>query len=507
MLSQARRSYKPTTPQLLADLKAVAFEAKETPPIQDEIQRLFPKTFRQSLALGKKSQPQVFPALKIGAVFSGGQASGGHNVITGLFDALQALSPGSSLLGFLDGPSGIVSGKSIELSAERINPYRNQGGFDLLGSGRTKIETPEQLQSTLATAQKLNLDGLVVIGGDDSNTNAAVIAEYFLQNGCQTKVVGVPKTIDGDLQNAHVAISFGFDTATKIYAELIGNIGRDALSAKKYYHFIKLMGRSASHIALECALKTHPNAVLISEERKTLAQITSTLCDLIIKRASHNKNYGLILIPEGILEFMPEMGTLIQEINQLSPASKAVWDSLPERVQNQLLLDKDPHGNVNLSAVETELLIIESVTEELKKRNFAGKFSALPHFFGYEGRAGLPSNFDANYCYALGQTAALLIAHGLTSYMAFVSNLTRPPSAWTVGGVPLASLLDLEERKGKLKPVIAKAYVDLKGPAYHKLSPDWALTDDYQCPGPIQFFGDPALTDSVPAILLNDKNL
>lgn len=509
MLSQLRLKYQPALPQVLKDGASVVFEKQQASSSKEEIQRLFPHTSSQPLVSGKTAQRAHFSPLKIGVVFSGGQASGGHNVITGLFDCLQVLNPQSQLYGFLDGPSGIVSGKSIELKSSQIDTYRNQGGFDLLGSGRTKIETPEQLKATLDTAQKLNLDGLVVIGGDDSNTNAAVIAEYFLEHRCKTKVVGVPKTIDGDLQNDHVAISFGFDTATKIYAELIGNMARDALSAKKYYHFIKLMGRSASHIALECALKTHPNAVLISEERKTLSQITSHLCDLILARADQKKNYGIILIPEGILEFMPEMGALIHELNQNSPeklssSSKAVWETLPERVQKQLLLDRDPHGNVNLSAVETELLLIESVQQELKKRNFGGKFNPLPHFFGYEGRAGLPTNFDANYCYALGCTAALLIAHGFTSYMACVGNLTQSPSAWTIGGVPLSSLLGLEERKGKLKPVIAKAYVDLGGKPYERLmqfSKTWALSDDYQCPGPIQFFGDRAVTDSVPLIL------
>jgi pyrophosphate--fructose-6-phosphate 1-phosphotransferase len=501
MLSHFRQAFTPTLPDLLKELKTVAFDSKEVDVATPPIQKLFPKTANQKLLVAKKGSPKPFSPLKIGAVFSGGQASGGHNVMTGLFDALQVLHPQSELYGFLDGPSGIVSGKTLLLTANHIAPFRNQGGFDLLGSGRTKIETPEQLQGAATSVKNLNLDGLVVIGGDDSNTNAAIIAEYFLSQNIKTRVIGVPKTIDGDLQNPHVAISFGFDTATKIYSELIGNIAKDALSAKKYYHFIKLMGRSASHIALECALKTHPNAVLISEERKTLAQITTFLADLISLRFEKSKNYGIILIPEGILEFMPEMKTLIQEIDNPSPASKAVFDALPKRVQQQLLLDKDPHGNVNLSAVETEILLIESVQNELKKRNFPGKFNPLPHFFGYEGRAGLPSNFDANYCYALGHTAALLIAHGYSSYMTCIGNLTKPPSSWSCGGIPLTSLLHLEERKGKQKPVIAKAYVDLNGKAYQKLSSEWAMSDDYQCPGPIQFFGDPKVTDSIPMML------
>jgi len=499
MLSSLRQKYKPAVPQILKG--AVSFEKKEAPPVKAEIRKLFPQTSDQPLVLGKKGPAQSFPALKIGAVFSGGQASGGHNVLTGLFDALKSLNPQSQLYGFLDGPSGIIHNKSIELTAGKLDPYRNQGGFDLLGSGRVKIETEQQLQSTLKTAQDLALDGLVIIGGDDSNTNAAFIAEYFLQQGCKTCVIGVPKTIDGDLQNDHVAISFGFDTAAKIYSELIGNIARDALSAKKYYHFIKLMGRSASHITLECALKTHPNLTLISEERLTLAQITKKICDLIMERSARGKDYGVILIPEGLIEHMPEMAELITGLNakKLSASSQAIWDSLPVRVQQQLSLEKDPHGNVNVSAVETERVLIDAVVKELHKRNFQGKFNALPHFLGYEGRAGLPTNFDANYCYALGRAAALLISQGLTSYMAFVEGLTRPASEWGIGGVPLASLLEIKGR-----PVIAKAFVDLQGKPYRTMQEHasrWALEEDYQCPGPIQFFGEPEVTESIPFIL------
>ena len=507
-LFQLRQKFKPIIPQMLSQLDAVAFEKEGHLPVQAEIKKLFPKTSDQYLLQGKKGKAQTFPALKIGAVFSGGQAPGGHNVLTGLFDALQALNSKSKLYGFLDGPGGIIGNKHIELTSLKLAPYRNQGGFDLLGSGRNKIETEEQLRSTLKTAMELDLDGLVVIGGDDSNTNAAVIAEYFLQHSCKTCVVGVPKTIDGDLQNQHVKIPFGFDTATKIYSEMIGNIAKDALSAKKYYHFIKLMGRSASHITLECALKTHPNLALISEERQTLVQITLKIADLVEQRAELGKHYGVVLIPEGLIEHMPEMAVLIKELkgspSRLSSDSKAVWEMLPERVQDQLLLERDPHGNVNLSAVETEFVLIEAVTQELKKRNFKGKFSPLAHFFGYEGRAGLPTNFDANYCYALGQVAALLVAHGFTAYMAFIEHLTRPASEWTIGGLPLASQLILRAKDEKVKPVIVKVYVDLKGTPYHKLQKHalaWALEDDYQCPGPAQFFGEPALTDSFPLVL------
>lgn len=502
MLKELRLKYKPPLPENFADLKTLTFAKKETPAVKKEIEKLFPKTSNQSVVQAQTGNPQTFSPLKVGVVFSGGPASGGHNVIAGLFDALQALHPSSQLFGFLDGPSGIVHGKTLELTAEKIAGYRNLGGFDLLSSGRTKIESDEQLASSLKTAQNLGLDGLVIIGGDDSNTNAAVIAEYFLKHGCQTRVVGVPKTIDGDLQNPYVEISFGFDTAAKIYSEMIGNLGRDALSSKKYYHFIKLMGRSASHLALECGLKTHPNLTLISEERRTLAEITKTIADLVEQRSSQKKNHGLILIPEGLIEYMPEMAELIDALNKGS--STPIWDTLPTRIQQQLLLDKDPHGNVNLSAVETELLLIECVKTELKKRGFKGSFNPLTHFFGYEGRCGMPSNFDANYCLALGYTAALLIAHNLTSYMAFVHPVSRPVREWSVGGLPLTSQMELHERKGKLKPVIGKAYVDLQGKPYARLKQNaakWALEDDYHSPGPIQFFGDPALTDSIPIIL------
>ncbi len=485
-IAHLRRTYKPILPSVLNGLGKVVFERLDHGHVKEEIKKLFPLTSEQPVVRATQGPSGACKPLKIGVVFSGGQAPGGHNVVTGVLDALKALNPNSKLFGFLDGPSGIVDGKTVELTFEMVSPYRNQGGFDLLGSGRTKIETDEQLEKSLKTAKNLNLDGIVIIGGDDSNTNAAVMAEYFLKNNCNTRVIGVPKTIDGDLQNEYVSISFGFDTATKIYSELIGNIARDALSAKKYYHFIKLMGRSASHIALECALKTHPNLTLISEERLSLRQITQKIADLIEKRAAAKKNYGVILIPEGLIEFMPDMTTL------------------PEKVRQQLMLDKDPHGNINLSAVQTELLLIDTVSKELQDRNFQGKFTPLPHFFGYEGRAGLPTNFDANYCYALGHAAALLVAHGLTSYMAFVGPLTKPPLNWNVGGVPLTPQLEMFERKGKMKPAIAKAYVDLKGKPYQTLQKnagEWALKDDYQYPGPIQFFGEPDITDSLPLIL------
>ncbi len=439
------------------------------------------------------------------------------------FDALKKLNPQSQVFGFLDGPGGIIAGKAKNYPTDLIAPYLNQGGFDMIGSGRTKIETEEQLAASLSVVQSMKLDGLVIIGGDDSNTNAAILAEYFLKHGCTAKVIGVPKTIDGDLKNAYVATSFGFDTACKIYSEIIGNIARDALSAKKYYHFIKLMGRSASHIALECAMATQPNLTLIGEEvaakKMTLSQITKEIADLVVKRAETGKHYGVILIPEGLIEFIPEISILIKELNQilnaehtssaqiasrLTPSSQKCLAALPEKIQRQLLFTRDPHGNVQVSLIETERLLAELVSKELEERKekgtYKGKFAPLQHFFGYEGRAGFPSHFDSNYCYALGFAATLLIDEGATGYMAFISHLHKPVQEWGMGGVPLTSLLHLEMRKGKEKPVIQKTLVDLKAKpfAYFQEKRDrWKLEDEYRYPGPIQFFGDKKLTDQI----------
>lgn len=526
-LEKLRREYQPPLPEILIDLRKVRI-AKERQPIQtashEEVQKLFPNTYEQFPVHAKPEIRPAHPAIRVGVVFSGGQAPGGHNVITGLFDALQELHAESRLFGFLAGPSGIIEGRYKELTQESLFSYRNQGGFDCLGSGRTKIETEEQLLAAVKLMQSLDLDGLVIIGGDDSNTNAAILAEYFAAHGCRTRVVGVPKTIDGDLRNTHVPISFGFDTACKVYAEMIGNIERDALSARKYYHFIKLMGRSASNIALECALATHPNYTFIGEEvaqsKKSFAELIRDLCDLICRRADLGKDYGVVLIPEGLVEFIPEVKTLIQEIQrlgdlasekieQISAASLSFFRSLPERLQQQLLLERDPHGNVQLSHIETERLFIDQVHCELAKRKTAGaykgKFSAVQHFFGYEGRSCLPSNFDANYCYTLGRTAALLIEDGFSGYLCSVKNLARPVAQWQVGGVPLTMLIHFEERKGKRKPVIQKALVDLEAEPFLHFSRHrdrWALEDDYRYPGPMQFFGDPKLTDSTPMILM-----
>lgn len=523
-LQKLRAEHKPLLPNVLQNLHVVEFhKGGATTSVGDEeqIKGHFPNTFGRPIIDGKEGNLRQCGPLKVGVVLSGGQAAGGHNVISGLFDALLALCPQSRLFGFLGGPSGIVENKVLEITHEVVAPYRNQGGFDLIGSGRTKIETEEQLAASKKTAEANELDGIVVIGGDDSNTNAAVLAEYFLQNGCKTVVIGVPKTIDGDLKNAFIATSFGFDTAAKTYSEMIGNIERDALSAKKYYHFIKLMGRSASHITLECALATHPNIALIGEEvaekGMTLSQITTELTDVIEKRAEMGKNYGVILVPEGLVEFIPEMKELIAELNHLAAgegelrvdevaaklggSAKSCFASLPEEIQKQLLLDRDPHGNVQVSMIETEKLLISAVKKELEKRSFKGAFSAQGHFFGYEGRAGYPSNFDTRYCYSLGYTAALLIDEGMTGYMTCVGNLNHPVQDWSISGLPITMLMNIEMRKGKEKPVIQKALVDLKGKAFQffqESRANWALEDHYRYPGPIQFFGEAEMVDGIP---------
>lgn len=527
-LHKRRLEYRPPLPSIFQSVHRLGFVRGE-PTValadQGEIQKRFPKTYGQPLVTAMDGPVRLPMPMRVGVVFSGGQAPGGHNVIGGLLDTLRSLHPESTLFGFLGGPSGIVEGKYIEITNEAMASYRNMGGFDLIGSGRTKIETQEQLQAALATMKKLELRGLVVIGGDDSNTNAAVMAEYFRSNDSDIRVIGVPKTIDGDLKNAHIPVSFGFDTACKVYSEMIGNICRDAFSAGKYYHFIKLMGRSASHIALECALNTHPNYVFLSEEIEArnvrLSEITRTLADLVVNRAKEGKNYGVILIPEGLIEFIPEMKVLIDELNsmeatkekegvkaQLSQAALAAFEAIPREIQDQLLLDRDPHGNVRVSQIETEVLLMEMVAIELKARaakgEYKGKFSPLNHFFGYEGRSGFPSNFDANYCYALGGTAAMLVDEGLTGYMASVKDLTHAPQDWKIGGVPLTMLMNMEKRKGEMKPVIKKALVDLKGAAFKQFERErdnWILGDAYRYPGPMQYFGEEEIIDATPTLL------
>lgn len=514
-LQKFRNSYVPKIPKILQGGVVFSGEGK-TGSVSDSeaLQKLFPETFGQPVLSAKSGEEKK--AVRVGVVLSGGQAAGGHNVIAGIYDAI---GEGSTLIGFLDGPSGIVDGKYEEIGGE-IDRWRNTGGFDMIGSGRTKIETDEQLQKSKETCEKLDLDGLVVIGGDDSNTNAAVLAEYFRKSGIKTCVVGVPKTIDGDLRTNDIELSFGFDTATKTYAEMIGNIGRDALSAKKYFHFVKLMGRSASHIALECALKVQPNFTFISEEvaekKWSLEKITGMLADLVEKRSKGRKHYGMVLIPEGLIEFIPEMKQLISELNhalgegasdpipKLSQESQDVFHSLPEGIQKQLLLDRDPHGNVQVSMIQTEKLLIEMVDAELEKRGYKGKFSPVAHFFGYEGRSGFPSNFDANYCAALGATAANLVKGGHTGYMACLRGLKNAPETWEVAGIPITSMMNLEMRHGKEKPVIQKALVRLDSPAFAafaKKREEWELGDDYQCVGPIQFSGNSDITDTYPITL------
>lgn len=518
MLPQSRMQYQPPLPDMFENFTSLTIipgKSQEPRPLKvsPALATFFPKTLNQTpyLSFMNGSKGSHEPK-RVGVVFSGGQAPGGHNVITGLYDALKKLNPKSELFGFCDGPKGILENIYIPLTSEKLDQYRNQGGFDLLGSGRTKIETPEQFQAVAETMKGLNLDGLVIIGGDDSNTNAALLAEYFLANDCKTVVIGVPKTIDNDLTNQDIEVSFGFDTATKIYAEIIGNLARDALSAKKSYFFVKLMGRSASHITLECALKVHPNLVLISEEiatqQKTLRQIVDEICDVIEIRSKKNRDYGVILIPEGIVEFIPEFQQLIEELNHLMTDERSIdcamqhlsapalncFTALPNEIQMQLLLDRDPHGNVQVSKIETERLFLELVQQELKirKKNgtYVGKFSGQPFFCGYEGRSGLPSNFDAKYCYTLGHVAALLVNANVTGYICSVQGLAGPSHQWQVGGRSLLTMMKLEKRKGKEKPVIAKTLVDLQGKKFSQLMSQrtrWATEDDYRYPGPMQF--------------------
>jgi pyrophosphate--fructose-6-phosphate 1-phosphotransferase len=527
ILQQLRLKFQPRLPQVLKDLPFLVEEPASKRPIESELASIFPRTKDQSLLyFHPAKEKKMFKPLKVGVVLSGGQAAGGHNVITGLYDALMQLNGHSRLFGFLHGPAGIIENRVVELNAEKIAPYRNMGGFDLIGSGRTKIETPEQYQAAVQVVQALDLDGLVIIGGDDSNTNAALLAEHFLGKSIKTRVIGVPKTIDGDLRNEDLEISFGFDTACKTYSEFIGNVQRDALSAGKYYFFIKVMGRSASHIALECALQTHPNMTLIGEEvqaeKQTIQKITESICQMIERRAQQGKEYGVIVVPEGLIEFIPECKVLIEELNglkemanveavqkHLSPTSLACFLSLPEAIQSQLLLDRDPHGNVKVSQIETERLFIETVKKELKKRkaqgSYKGSFSPQPLFCGYEGRSCFPSNFDANYGYALGQGAALLLSHEKTGYMVAAKKLARPVEEWEIVGLPLVPMMGFETRKGKRVPVIRKAYVDLTGKAFTQFAQNreaWMMTDQYRYPGPIQFEGPLELTDSIPLSLI-----
>ncbi|MDR0723393.1 MAG: diphosphate--fructose-6-phosphate 1-phosphotransferase [Treponema sp.] len=544
-LQQARYRYQPKFPRVLSqELTTIALSpGTPTESIADQaaLKALFKRTYGKSLVAVVSSTGEPHETLgrklTLGVILSGGQAPGGHNVIAGLYDGLKRGNPQSRLYGFLGGPSGLIENKSQELTDAIIDAYRNTGGFDMIGSGRTKIETPEQFAASLETAKKLQLDGVLIIGGDDSNTNAALLAEYFLDQGSPIQVIGCPKTIDGDLKNEHIQASFGFDTAVKTYSELIGNIERDANSAKKYWHFIKLMGRSASHIALECALQTQPNVCFISEEvavkKWSLSQVVDQICASVIKRGEYKEHFGVVLIPEGLVEFIPEMKQLILELNdtlatyekelaalsnmtdhldflgkKLSPSAKELLGSLPADIARELLMDRDPHGNVQVSRIETEKLLMGMVEKRLGRLKeqglYTGKFSALGHFFGYEGRAAFPSNFDANYGYSLGLTAFVLIASGLTGYMACVKNLTAPAEEWIPGGVPLTMMMHLEQRQGSQKPVIQKALVDLEALPFKTFAAArdiWACTTSFIFPGGIQYFGPPELCDKPPRIL------
>ncbi len=533
-----RLKYQPKLPQSLQNgvngLRMVEGSATQSVRDQEQINALFPNTYGKPTVTFEASNVSKESEIRnVGVILSGGQAPGGHNVIAGLYDALKNANSANKLYGFLGGPSGIIDGKYVEFDDEFINAYRNTGGFDIIGSGRTKLETEEQFEKSLAVCKKLNISAVVIIGGDDSNTNAAMLAEWFVKHNAGIQVIGCPKTIDGDLKNEQIEISFGFDTATKTYAELIGNIERDANSAKKYWHFVKIMGRSASHVALEAALQTQPNITLISEEvqekKMSLSSIIDYMTDIIVKRANAGKNFGIAVIPEGLIEFIPEMGSMISNLNdimatlendpafvnattirdkfdivenRLEDENAKVYKSLPALIKGQLLADRDPHGNVQVSKIETEKLLIEMIStrlDELKEEgSFIGKFSAQSHFFGYEGRCAFPSNFDADYCYSLGYNAFALISFGMTGYLSSVRNLTESADKWIAGGVPLTMMMNMEKRHGEMKPVIQKALVRLDGPVFKQLQDnreDWAMNDRYLFPGAIQYFGPSSVCD------------
>jgi pyrophosphate--fructose-6-phosphate 1-phosphotransferase len=533
-----RCKFKPVLPEVLG--AGAAFvkpkKGKPTKSVADQakIKKIFKNTYGlPEVTFVAGANPDVKKkAVKVAVVLSGGQAPGGHNVIAGLFDGLKKANKDNVLIGYLGGPSGILENKYKVISEKVLAEYRNTGGFDFIQSGRTKIETPEQFCTAKGNIIKNKVDALVVVGGDDSNTNAALIAEYVRKENIADKcVVGVPKTIDGDLKNSYIETSFGFDTATKIYSELVGNICRDVNSAQKYWHFIRLMGRSASHITMEVGFKTQPNIVLVGEEilakKMTLAKVVDGVVDVIVKRAKLGKNFGVALIPEGLIEFIPEMKNLISSLNDVLAENAGVlgklsqieskkdfvfkklpknlsdlMKSLPTGIASQLMLDRDPHGNVQVSLIETEKLLVEMVHKKLselkKSGKYAGKFSAITHFFGYEGRCGIPSNFDANYTYALGYNAAALVLNGMTGYLSSVRDLTKPSKQWICGGIPLTMMMNIERRHGHDKPVIRKALVDLKGRPFKELAKNrdkWALTESYIFPGPIQYFGPAAVTD------------
>jgi pyrophosphate--fructose-6-phosphate 1-phosphotransferase len=527
-LHKARISYQPKLPSVFLkgpSVKILKGEASESVADQDKIKALFPKTYGMPSIRFEPATDPSYKAMNLGVILSGGQAPGGHNVIAGLYDGLMACNPNSKLYGFLGGPSGLTENAYRELDAEFIANFRNTGGFDMIGSGRTKLEKEDQYQATLKNCKALNIEALIIIGGDDSNTNAAVLAEYFAQHDAGISVIGVPKTIDGDLKNDMIEASFGFDTATKVYNELIGNIQRDANSAKKYWHIIKLMGRSASHIALECALRTKANYALISEEveakNQTLDDIVEELTEIVVKRSNNHEEFGVFIIPEGLIEFIPEMKELITELNELMAKEEQeickiedaddkreyiikhldentseLYESLPKQIAEQLIMERDPHGNVQVSLIETDKLLVYMIQDklaELKKMGqYKGTFKTHTHFFGYEGRCSFPSNFDADYTYALGYTATLLAENKCTGYMSSVRNLKDKAENWIPGGIPMTQMMNIERRHGKDKPVIKKALVELDGipfKTYVANRDKWAIETSFTYPGPIQYYG------------------
>ncbi len=528
-LQIARAAYQPKLPLALKGaVKAVEGEATQSVGNQAEIKALFPNTYGMPVVEFVPGEAVEYPKFNVGIILSGGQAPGGHNVISGLFDGVKSLNPDNKLYGFLMGPGGLVDHKYMEITPEIMDEYRNTGGFDIIGSGRTKLEEVDQFESGIKILRELGIKALVIIGGDDSNTNACVLAEYYAAKNYGVQVIGCPKTIDGDLKNSQIETSFGFDTACKTYSELIGNIERDCNSARKYWHFIKVMGRSASHIALECALQTQPNICLISEEveakEQSLDEIVAYIANAVAARAARGDNFGTVIVPEGLIEFIPAIKKLIAELNDtlatdeakavarenqieyvkahLSAANLATFNSLPAGVARQLALDRDPHGNVQVSLIETEKLLSEMVGKKLdemkKEGKFVGKFAAQHHFFGYEGRCAAPSNFDADYCYSLGYNASRLIACGKTGYMSVIRNTTAPADKWIAGGVPITMMMNLEKRSGKMKPVIRKALVELDGAPFKYFAAnrdDWALNTRFVYPGAIQYWGPSEVCD------------
>ena len=532
-LQKARAAYQPKLPKALqGPVKVVEGAATESVGNQAEIKELFPNTYGMPVVEFAEGGQPSSAEFNVGIILSGGQAPGGHNVISGLYDGVKSINPANKLYGFLMGPGGLVDHKYIEFTDSLIDAYRNTGGFDIIGSGRTKLEKESQFESGIEILRQLGIKALVIIGGDDSNTNACVLAEYYAAKKYGDQVIGCPKTIDGDLKNAQIETSFGFDTACKTYSELIGNIERDCNSARKYWHFIKLMGRSASHIALECALQTQPNICLISEEveakNMSLDDVVTYIAEVVAKRAAAGNNFGTVLVPEGIIEFIPAIKKLIAELNEvltdpatgesrvfsskdeqvafvkshIAPENLAVLESLPKDVERQLCLDRDPHGNVQVSLIETEKLLSAMVATKLAawkaEGKYNGKFSAQHHFFGYEGRCAAPSNYDADYCYSLGYNASRLIAAGKTGYMSVIRNTTAPAAEWIAGGVPITMMMNLERRNGAMKPVIRKALVELDGAPFKYFASkrdEWAEQTAYVYPGPIQYWGPSEVCD------------